>query len=105
MSNIYIPNRFESVLEDSRFDYSSLIYQVEDDLKAIDGLANLIRVQNGGVLAFLIGSSGVGKTTSVYSMSVFLKDKFSSVLAVPPEVDLRKINLNSTLADLYCRMG
>jgi hypothetical protein len=89
MSNIYIPNRFESVLEDSRFDYSALIYQVEEDLKAIEALANLIRVQNGGVLSFLIGASGVGKTTSVYSASIFIRYKFNSVLSVPHEIDLR----------------
>ena len=33
----------------------------------------------------------MGKTTSVYSVSVFLKDKFNSVLAVPPEIDLRNV--------------
>ena len=91
MSNICIPNRFESLLENSRFNYSALIYQVEEDLKAIEGLANLIRVQNGGILAFLIGPSGIGKTTSVYSASIFLKEKFNSVIAVPPQVEFRHV--------------
>jgi hypothetical protein len=86
---MYIPNRFESVLVDSRFNYSALLTQVEEDLNKIESLANLIRIQNGGILAFLIGLSGIGKTSSVYSASVFLRNKFDDVVAVPSEIALR----------------
>ena len=52
-------------------------------------LADKARVQNGGLLCFLLGPSGIGKTTLVHSAAVHLPEGFSPVLKVPPEVAYR----------------
>lgn len=48
-------------------------------------------VQSAGLIAFLLGPSGVGKTTAVYSVATHLSDRFESVLAVPHDIPLRDL--------------
>jgi len=66
MKSIYIPNRFESVLASPYFRATSLIFPVEEDLRAFDSLGQRAELQQGGLLVFLLGGTGIGKTTAVY---------------------------------------
>jgi hypothetical protein len=88
---IYLPNRFESVLASPYFKATSLIFPVSDDLSAFDQLRQKAELQQGGLLIFLLGTSGIGKTTAVYSASVHMPRNFSSVLPVPSEIELRDV--------------
>lgn len=89
---IYIPNRFESVLASPYFRAISLIFPVQEDLRAFDLLGQKAELQQGGLLVFLLGTSGIGKTTAVYSASVHMSNRFSEVFLVPPEMDLRTVS-------------
>jgi hypothetical protein len=91
MPDLRIPNRFESLQETFGQEIRPLIVPIDADLNALNGLADRARVQNGGVLCFLLGSSGVGKTTSAHSAAVHMPDAFAPVLAVPPEIALRDV--------------
>jgi hypothetical protein len=44
------------------------------------------------LLAFLLGTSGIGKTTAVYSSSVHMSSRFSEVFLIPPEIELRDVS-------------
>lgn len=90
-AEVQIPTRFESVLARSDLQAAPLILPVEDDLRLFLRLRRLATVQNGGLLAFLVGPSGVGKTTAVYSVVTHVPDEFASVLPAPPELPLRDL--------------
>lgn len=94
---IYIPNRFESVLGSPYFKAISLIFPVKEDLRAFDLLGQKAELQQGGLLVFLLGTTGIGKTTAVYSSSVHMSSLFSEVFLIPPEIELR--NVSSWLKD------
>lgn len=93
MDKIQIPNRFESVLEEPRFreNIKALIWPVEDDLRRFEYLRDLTTIQSGGVLAFLKGRTGIGKTTAVYAASIYLPEIFDRVVLVSPDLDLRDV--------------
>ncbi|MBD2681344.1 MULTISPECIES: hypothetical protein [Nostoc] len=88
---IYIPNRFESVLSNPNLKATPLILPVEEDLKAFDFLRRKADVQGGGILSFLLGVSGIGKTTSVYSTAACMPEQFTRVYTVPPDLELREV--------------
>ncbi|MBX3736905.1 MAG: hypothetical protein KF715_09470 [Candidatus Didemnitutus sp.] len=88
---VIIPNRFELLIEGDRIKAQPTLFPVEDDLRAIDFLINKANVQNGGVLAFLLGQTGVGKSTAAYSASVFLNDKVAQLIRVPLGIKLRDV--------------
>ncbi|MDI1450779.1 hypothetical protein [Polyangium sp. 6x1] len=90
---LIIPNRFESILADPKLNPPTpLILPVEHDLALFDRLHRRARLQGGGVLAFLRGQTGTGKTTAVYSAAAHMSDRFASVKLVPEEVALKDIN-------------
>lgn len=89
---IYIPNRFESVLASPHFRAISLIFPVQEDLQAFDLLSHKAELQQGGLLVFLLGTTGIGKTTAVYSSSVHMPSRFSEVFLIPPEIELRNVS-------------
>ena len=84
-----IPNRFESLQEQFPDGYRPLILPVESDLRALSRLREHAVVQAGGVLCFLLGPTGVGKTTTVYSAAANMPESFAPVVVVPPTVKLR----------------
>lgn len=84
-----IPNRFESLQEVFGQDIRPLIVPIDQDLKALNALRDRASVQNGGLLCFLLGPTGVGKTTSVHSAAVHMPESFAPVLKVPTDVSLR----------------
>ena len=91
---IRIPNRFESILESPYFQaksLTSLILPVSEDLDAFSRLRRRADLQQGGLLVFLLGPSGIGKTTAVYSSSIHMANYFSEVFPIPADVDLREI--------------
>lgn len=92
MTSIQIPNRFESILANEQLQPMPLILPVEEDLRHFDRLRRTADVQGGGIVAFLLGDSGVGKTTAVYAASAYLTDSFSTVLPVPHDVPLREVD-------------
>jgi len=87
--SIRIPNRFESLHELFGAEYRPLIVPVEQDIRALVRLREQADVQGGGVLCFLLGETGVGKTTAIYSASVNLPEVFAPVVSVPSTVELR----------------
>ena len=84
-----IPNRFESLQEQFPDGYRPLILPVESDLRALNRLREQAVVQAGGVLCFLLGPTGIGKTTTVYSAAANMPEAFAPVVVVPPAVKLR----------------
>ncbi len=88
---IYIPNRFESVLSNPNLKATPLILPVQEDLKSFDFLRHKAEVQGGGILSFLLGVSGIGKTTSVYSTAACMPEKFTRVYTVPTDLELREV--------------
>ncbi|MES9553254.1 MULTISPECIES: hypothetical protein [unclassified Streptomyces] len=87
-----IPTRFEHILGDERLSSTPLIVRVPQDMKKFEILRRTTEIQGGGILAFLSGSSGCGKTTSAWSASINMADRFESVLPVPATVPLREIS-------------
>ncbi|WP_421799823.1 hypothetical protein [Haliscomenobacter sp.] len=91
-NELIIPNRFESVLSSQLFEnYTPLLLPVETDLTAIKKIADKTTFQNGGILTFILGNSGVGKTTSIYAASIFMKELFNSVFNIPSDIPLRDV--------------
>ncbi|MGR6912950.1 hypothetical protein ACU635_01690 [[Actinomadura] parvosata] len=86
---VRIPTRFEHILDNERLSSTPLIVRVTEDMRSFEVLRRTTEIQNGGVLAFLSGATGCGKTTSVWSASINMSDRFESVLAVPNTVPLR----------------
>src|SRR6266536_1555342 len=84
-----IPNRFESLQEIFGQNVRPLIVAIDEDLHAFNELRERARVQNGGLLAFLLGRTGVGKTTAVHSAAINMPDAFAPVVAVPGTVPFR----------------
>src|SRR4026207_1237958 len=84
-----IPNRFESLQAQFPEGYRPLILPVEADLRALSRLREQTAVQGGGVLCFLLGPTGIGKTTTVYSAAANMPETFAPVISVPPAVKLR----------------
>ena len=89
MPTLVIPNRFESLKEAFGNEVRPLIVPIDPDLKVFNRLRGQARVQNGGLLCFLLGATGVGKTTAVYSAVVNMRKIFAPVISVPLEIDLR----------------
>lgn len=91
MTKITIPNRFESLQATFGEEVRPLIVPIDKDLKAFVRMAEQSRTQAGGLLCFLLGPSGIGKTTAVHSTSANLPEKFLPVIPVPPSVPLRQV--------------
>jgi hypothetical protein len=90
-TEITIPNRFESMQEAFGQEIRPLIVPIDEDLHSLQSLRDRARVQNGGLLCFILGSTGVGKTTAIHSASVHMPDTFAPVTKVPPEIRFRDV--------------
>ena len=88
--DVRIPNRFESLLAQFGQGVRPLVSPIDDDLRAYNRLRDRARIQGGGLLCFLLGPSGIGKTTSAYSAAVNLPDTFAPMVSVPPDIDFRE---------------
>jgi hypothetical protein len=86
---IRVPNRFESLQATFGSAVRPLIVAIEEDLTAFNRLRQRARIQNGGLLCFLLGPSGVGKTTSAYSAAANMPDQFAPMAVVPDDISLR----------------
>jgi len=91
VDNLAIPNRFESLLASPYLKFEPLIIEVGDDTRALLRVRDKAGIQQGGILVFLLGETGIGKTTAVYSLSVHVAPEFNPVVAVPPQVDVRDV--------------
>lgn len=91
-NDIRIPNRFESLQEAFGQEIRPLIVPIDADLQALNALRDRARVQNGGLLCFVLGSTGVGKTTAIHSAAVHMPDTFSPIVKVPPEIRFRDVS-------------
>jgi hypothetical protein len=98
-SPVIIPTRFESLIENARLKAQPTLIKVDSDLKSLAYLANKVRTQAGGVLAFILGTTGVGKSTAAFAASVYLGDLFAPLVRVPATVELRDASawLNTNL--------
>jgi len=88
---IRIPTRFESILARDDMQAPPLILPVESDLQEFERLRMTADLQSGGVIAFVRGETGAGKTTAVHSAAVHMSDRFDSVVAVPHDIPLRDV--------------
>lgn len=84
-----IPNRFESLREAFGDEIRPLIVPIDADLETLNRLQAQCRVQNGGILSFLLGPTGIGKTTTVYSAAVNMPEVYAPVVAVPSDLSFR----------------
>ncbi|WP_406113806.1 hypothetical protein [Kitasatospora purpeofusca] len=89
---VKIPTRFEHILNSRTLSSAPLIIKVPDDMKKFEILRRTAEIQSGGVLAFLSGASGCGKTTSVWSASINMSNRFERVFPVPATVPLREVS-------------
>ena len=89
--HIIIPSRFESLVDNQKVKAQPTLIPVELDLRSFDYLVEKARIQNGGVLAFVLGATGVGKSTAAFSASVFLSEKIEKLVRVPAEIELRDV--------------
>jgi len=88
-SELKIPNRFESLEETFGQGLRPLVVPIDSDLKTLVSLRDRARVQSAGLLCFLLGPSGIGKTTAVHSAAVHMPEAFAPVLSVLPTVPIR----------------
>lgn len=86
-----IPNRFESLEETFGQEVRPLIVPIDKDLHSLSALADKARVQNGGLLCFILGPTGIGKTTLIHSAAVHIPESFAPVFKVPPEIAYRDV--------------
>jgi hypothetical protein len=100
---IKIPNRFESMQEAFGQELRPLLVSVDKDLNSLNALHDLAKVQNGGLLCFIRGSSGVGKTTAIHSAAVNMPEVFTPIVNVPTEIKFKDVvewlNANLPAAD------
>src|SRR5262245_30970510 len=87
-----IPNRYESLEILFGQEVRPLIVPIDVDLRQLSALRDRSRVQNGGILAFVLGPTGIGKTTTIHAAAIHMPDDFAPVIKVPPEIDLRDAN-------------
>ncbi len=91
-ADVNIPNRFESLQETFGQEIRPLILPIDHDLRALNALRDRARVQRGGLLCFILGQTGIGKTTAIHSTTVHMPDDFAPVLRIPPEVPFRDVS-------------
>lgn len=84
---IDVPSRFENILPHFSNNLDTILIEVPEDTEAFVNLVRKVRVQKGGVLSFMKGETGVGKTTAVYSMPIWRSDLFKEVFIVPEEIN------------------
>lgn len=78
-------------MDSTRIKAQPTLFPIEADLSAVDFLLNKASIQGGGLLAFLLGGTGAGKSTAAYSASVFLNEKVSQLVRVPIGIKLRDV--------------
>jgi hypothetical protein len=88
---IRIPSRFESILARDDMQATPLILPVEEDLRQFDRLRQTAVTQSAGVLAFVLGATGSGKTTAAYSAAAHMSELFAPVIPVPHDIPLRDV--------------
>ncbi|WP_339210462.1 hypothetical protein NSQ41_17255 [Aeribacillus sp. FSL K6-8210] len=91
---IKVPSRFENILPhftNESNELGALLIEVKDDIDSFVDLVKKVQVQNGGVLSFVKGATGIGKTTTVYSMPIWRSDLFNKTYFVPVDTDFNSI--------------
>jgi hypothetical protein len=75
-----------------------VLIECPDDLEEVKRAIAEVTTSGQGKLLFLRGTSGVGKTSLVESVPVFLADAVNSVLTAPPEFETPLLQLPGWLA-------
>ncbi len=89
VAELTIPNRYESLEQLFGQEVRPLIVPIDTDLRQLNALRDRARTQNGGLLCFVLGATGVGKTTSIHAAAIHMPDDYAPVLKVPLDIDLR----------------
>ena len=88
-----LPSRYEPLVETFGEKSKSTFVPVDKDLSALKKLVARAESASQGKIMFISGESGIGKSTFVHSLEVFLPDKISRVERIPPphELDLEGV--------------
>lgn len=87
---IYVPSRFENII--NNFDeYTPLLVKPKDDIKAFLKMTEKMKTQKSGILSILKGSTGIGKTTLIYSLPYYESTIFEKVIRVPEDCKYTEI--------------
>ena len=90
-NEIKIPNRFESLQEVFGQEIRPLIVPIDSDLRLLNSLRDRAKIQNGGLLCFILGPTGIGKTTTIHSAAVHMPNAFTPIISVPAEIRFRDV--------------
>lgn len=100
IGTVRVPSRFESLRDTighSRI--SQVLIEPQNDLPRLKKWVAEVRTANQGKIAFVVGQSGVGKTSLIESMSIFLADSVSSLLSAPANYEVPLTGLVKWLND------
>jgi energy-coupling factor transporter ATP-binding protein EcfA2 len=88
-----LPSRYEPLVETFGEKSKSTFVPVQNDLNVIKKLIARSESASQGKIMFISGESGIGKSTFIHSLEVFLSDKVSKVERIPPphELEVEKV--------------
>lgn len=104
MPQMFIPSRFEPLQEafgDHRL--PTVLIRVDSDIELFKRLAIKVRTAHQGKLIFLYGESGSGKTTTCYSLRIFLPDDFATYEVLPPPWELPHDQIPAYIAKRFAQ--
>src|SRR5579884_4168054 len=86
---VAVPNRFES-LQDAVGPQrvADVLIESPNDLSALQAAVFEVRASRQGKLLFLLGRSGIGKTTLAESSQIYLPTLVSAVITPPPDFEV-----------------
>ena len=86
---VTVPTRYEGLLEAvGAQSLSQVLLESESDLVALKETLVEVKSAGQGKLLFLLGGTGVGKTTLAASCQIYLASHVSKVLTPPPDYEL-----------------
>jgi hypothetical protein len=89
MSDLTIPNRYESLEQLFGQEVRPLIVAIDADLKQLTALRDRARTQNGGLLNRGGLPTARRSQHEAHAAAIHMPDEFAPVVKVPLEVDLR----------------
>lgn len=93
-----LPTRYEPLFGVFGDKVKTTFVQNDSDLEELKRFISSADSAHQGKLLFLQGMSGVGKTTLIHSLEVFVADKIASVVRLPPAHELPVGNIPSFVA-------
>ncbi|SHI36713.1 hypothetical protein [Clostridium intestinale] len=88
MKEFVLPNRFEKMNNSGR-DFERIIVRVDEALDRIVDLRYEMKITGGGAFLILKGRSGVGKTTFLNTLHMFIDD--IEMISIEPTEDLQMV--------------